>query len=210
MSTDLSRPLVPSMGLHDALDGYVTYREIETSRLGMSGIPGESLVPEIDDMEKICQGTTGWATPDPLGTGGLLFDASRLAQLAVKNRTTSGLLIVNILEAACTGVVSFAKGESLESRAGYRLAFRELGLSIGLHGTGIAHRLIAGNPELFPEKDRLDQQVRVLLRYSPIAHEIEQFWLQPINRDSRTWKEHKDINTVMLATSLLPEGFLLV
>jgi hypothetical protein len=28
MSTDLSRPLVPAMGLHDALDGFITFREV--------------------------------------------------------------------------------------------------------------------------------------------------------------------------------------
>jgi hypothetical protein len=27
MSTDLSRPLVPSIGLHDKLDGFITFRE---------------------------------------------------------------------------------------------------------------------------------------------------------------------------------------
>ena len=29
MSTDLSRPLVPAMGLHDALDGFITFREVQ-------------------------------------------------------------------------------------------------------------------------------------------------------------------------------------
>ena len=29
MSTDLSRPLVNAMGLHDALDGFITFREVQ-------------------------------------------------------------------------------------------------------------------------------------------------------------------------------------
>jgi hypothetical protein len=34
------------------------------------------------------------------------------------------------------------------------------------------------------------------------------FWLEPRNRRSRIWDEHRDINSVMLATSLMPEGYL--
>ena len=36
MSTDLTRPLVPSMGQHDPLDGFVTYHELEHSPLSMT------------------------------------------------------------------------------------------------------------------------------------------------------------------------------
>jgi hypothetical protein len=38
--------------------------------------------------------------------------------------------------------------------------------------------------------------------------EIEGFWLEGRNRESETWREHRDINMVMLATSLAPDGFL--
>jgi hypothetical protein len=37
---------------------------------------------------------------------------------------------------------------------------------------------------------------------------IEGFWLDPRTREATTWKEHEDINAVMLATSLAPEGYL--
>ncbi len=30
MSIDLKRPLIPSMGQHDPLDGYITYNEIQS------------------------------------------------------------------------------------------------------------------------------------------------------------------------------------
>jgi hypothetical protein len=39
---------------------------------------------------------------------------------------------------------------------------------------------------------------------------IESFWLEPENRQRGSWKEHEDINAVMLATSLAPEGYLLL
>jgi hypothetical protein len=75
MSIDLSYPLVPSMGQHDPLDGFVTYCELQTAATsdpGRSSYP--DLTPEIADMAKICQGIR-LATDDPLGIGGLLFDA---------------------------------------------------------------------------------------------------------------------------------------
>ena len=40
--------------------------------------------------------------------------------------------------------------------------------------------------------------------------EIESFWLPPEHRRVRTWLDHEDINDVMLATSLVPEGFLVL
>jgi hypothetical protein len=38
--------------------------------------------------------------------------------------------------------------------------------------------------------------------------DLERFWLDPISRTASTWNEHRDINSVMLATSLAPAGFL--
>jgi len=49
---------------------------------------------------------------------------------------------------------------------------------------------------------RLEQ----LSRYAPVRAEIESFWLPPEHRQVRTWLDHEDINDVMLATSLVPEG----
>ncbi|MCA1786733.1 MAG: hypothetical protein LC657_12225 [Desulfobacteraceae bacterium] len=37
---------------------------------------------------------------------------------------------------------------------------------------------------------------------------IESFWLAPENQQVPTWIDHQDINQVMLATSLLPDGYL--
>lgn len=35
---------------------------------------------------------------------------------------------------------------------------------------------------------------------------IETFWRDPVNRAAVTWTEHQDINDVMLATALIPDG----
>jgi hypothetical protein len=83
MSIDLTYPLVPSMGQHDPLDGLVTYCELQATAKGLSKESSVSCLDhEIADMAEICRGMR-LATTDPLGIGGLLFDASRIAQLMV-------------------------------------------------------------------------------------------------------------------------------
>ena len=38
--------------------------------------------------------------------------------------------------------------------------------------------------------------------------ETENFWFDPRSRRSKNWNDHQEINRVMLATSLSPDGFL--
>ncbi len=79
----------------------------------------------------MCEGKS-WATDDPLGIGGLLSDAFRVAQLTVNGSLTRTDLLVSLLEASLVGLKAFSRGHPLNLHADYRLAFRELGLSIGL------------------------------------------------------------------------------
>ena len=81
MSTDLSRPLVPSMGQHDPLDGFVTYVQLEAtaSRLSSRGM-GPGLEEAVAGFAAMIQ-AIDVRTSDPLGIGGLLSDACRVAQL---------------------------------------------------------------------------------------------------------------------------------
>ena len=50
--------------------------------------------------------------------------------------------------------------------------------------------------------------IKSLTPYVSLGPEIKSFWLHPEHREARTWSEHRDINEVMLATSLVPSGFL--
>jgi hypothetical protein len=50
--------------------------------------------------------------------------------------------------------------------------------------------------------------LKTLRNYMPLQEQIEEFWLDPGNREAASWKDHADINMVMLATSLAPEGYL--
>ena len=84
MSIDLTNPLVSSMGQHDPLDGFVTYSELQSAAVVIGKSSLSDLKHEIADMAEICRGMgKNLATDDPLGIGGLLFDASRIAQLMI-------------------------------------------------------------------------------------------------------------------------------
>jgi hypothetical protein len=208
MSIDLSHPLVPSMGQHDPLDGFITYNELQATAVKESekSTAGD-LRAEIADMANICQGMS-WATDDPLGIGGLLFDACRVAQLIVSGNLQQTTLLENLFESSLIGLDSFMKEKSLSLPVGYRLAFRELGLSIGLRAVEKIRKLIEQKPGLSGKKDSLDSLLKALSRYAGLRKIIEKFWLEEKNREAGSWTAHLDINRVMLATSLAPDGFL--
>ncbi len=211
MSTDLSRPLVPSMGLHDPLDGFVTYSELRAAAsVDFFQIKNADLRAEIADMAGICRGTGSWVTADPLGIGGLLFDAGRIARLMAKAGYPYEKLLARVLDSAGAGLTSFIRSGILALPAEHRLAFRELGLSIGLHAAGAIRLLLEDNTDLSGNANRLRRSVRSVENHVALAGTIEEFWLSDENRKARSWREHRDINSVMLATSLAPEGFILV
>ncbi|MGA2933563.1 MAG: hypothetical protein ABSD81_00210 [Methanomicrobiales archaeon] len=219
MSIDLTYPLVPFMGHHDPLDGLVTYCELHLAAKELGQPPQPWFRPEIEDMAGICRGMS-LATDDPLGTGGLLFDASRIAQILVRGGAGfmadlgldghSLLLSVlgSVVDSALLGLEAFAESGSPRLPSDYRLAFRELGLSIGLSGVGGLPHMIHENPALFGGDSSLQVQVEALQSYVPIGEAIERFWLDSGNQAAGSWTEHREINMVMLATSLAPEGFL--
>ena len=217
MSIDLSHPLVPSMGHHDPLDGLVTYLELQASAGKASGtgerpnlsseITGPDLRSEITDMVNMCEGKS-WETDDPLGLGELLSTAYRLAQLVINEGVEQSELLDVLLASSLTGLQFYEKNNPLKHPADYRLAFRELGLSIGLHAV---ERLPGLIERMWSDANlamRLHARTESLLQYTPLAGIIERFWLHAPNSQSESWTAHRDINMVMLATSLAPHGYL--
>jgi hypothetical protein len=196
LSVDLARPLVESMGQHDPLDGLVTYTQLEATVAGA----GPPLDDAIADFAALVD-PRGLATQDPLGLGGLLADAFRLVQLEQHGAGGRGL-VEPLLAATLAGLRHYLEQPDLRMPACQRLAFRELGLAIGLAAIeadawrDTSHAVRAG-------VDRLS-------RYQSLRAEIEAFWLQPEHRREDAWVEHASINEVMLATSLHPEGFLVL
>jgi len=205
MSTDLSRPLVASMGQHDPLDGWITYVQLATPAPGRAApADATSLRAAADDFHRMLAGADV-ATTDPLGLGGLLTDAARVAQLARAgaNFGGEGLLEV-LLAAALRGLDAYIRGGDWRLPATHRLGFRELGLVIGLAASDWI-RAWARPGEL--SAIAVDLLERLAARRD-LGEEMRAFWLEPRHRATTLWTEHRDINDTMLATSLAPAGFL--
>ena len=211
MSIDLSYPLVPSMGQHDALDGYITYLQLLRTASGDTQRPHELyLESEIAEMEEMAQ-AVNWATDDPLGIGGLLSDAFMLTQLIISGSMEHLCdMLSKLLFHAKSGVDAFMRTDTLRYPPHYRLAFRELGLSIGLHAVEKMQQLFSRHAECFKDHPLLRSQLGEFEAYLPLCEFIENFWLAPENQKSSTWNGHLDINSVMLATSLDPDGYLMI
>jgi hypothetical protein len=205
MSIDLSRPLIYSMGQLDPIDGFVTYNQLQA--MSSEDTEGLDLLAEIADMANICEGKE-WITDDSLSIGGLLCNSYEVAKLVFNGYWKRTSLILDLLRASHVGLKAYLKGKPMQLSADYRLAFRELGLSLGLHAVERLGELISEKPKLFVKEEGLHSLIENVLQYIPLIQKIEGFWLELTNRQSYSWIEHLDINMVMLATTLVPEGYL--
>ena len=210
MSIDLSHPLVFSMGQHDALDGLITYLQLMETAVDDPEMSAKlNLGTEISETMSMCK-DMNWFTDDSLGIGGLLTDAFKVTQLIVHSNLQLMNMLSTLLHSAKGGVDAFSLTDTLNYPAEYRLAFRELGLSIGLQTIEKMMQVIQQHPEHFPEQQSLISQLADFSPHLSLIKKIEMFWLTATNQQSNTWTEHIDINSVMLATHLGPDGYLLL
>jgi hypothetical protein len=198
MRTDLHRPFTFAMGLHDALDGFLTFREVQNviSKTRDKASAGD-LTKAINSISNLCR-SKNWGTSDPLGIGGLLFDACRLSQLP--HWPSDHRLFEEITNAYEDGVRAFLASGSLTRPTSQRLAFRELGLAIGLKAVPT---ILESSKYRRLSKGRHSQ-------YQSLAEEIISAWLPCAQAPDELWHAHQDINDVMLATALTPNTFLSV
>jgi hypothetical protein len=207
-SIDLSRALVPSMGKHDPLDGYVTSVQLAATA---AALPQSDTAPALHDetvaFTRMVE-NGDWTTDDPLGLGGLLVDAWRLMQLQRQGEQFQPQLLLDLIEAAASGLHYFARGDELHKPPQYRLAFREFGLAIGLHALERMRQSLEADTDSKPVNPHMKAKIGEMMQHMYIREHIENFWLYAEHQKSQTWTEHRDINEVMLATSLAPEGFL--
>jgi hypothetical protein len=207
LSIDLSRPQVDSMGQHDPLDGLVRCLELRATarRLGSPSRP--DLGDALSDYAALAAGCR-WETADPLGIGGLLSDAGLVAQLMAQGEVSDAGLLIALLEAALAGLLHFERRGELRQPSARRLAFRELGLAIGLAALEPVERALREAPRGLADAAR--SRLEALRGHAHLAAEIVETWRAPAPRRSPGWLEHADINDVMLATALVPEGALLL
>jgi len=191
MSVDLSRAQVPGLNPHDALDGYITFRQ-----LGRNEASSE-LEREIDILRSLSLDNR-WETSDPLGIGGLLLDAFRLAMLPDQEPVDEHIA-GDVLSGAQTGLQHFLISGTLEMPPSRRLAFRELGLAIGLQTMSSIAAVENSASLLGPDPSQM------LSREAgeDIGDQLVEFWYRLQRQSEPLWLEHADINDVMLATALL-------
>lgn len=195
MNTDLSRPLVASMGAHDPLEGLLCGLSLKNA------LPGKDKEVEalIEKFEIMCRGKT-WTTLDPLGIGGLLLNLVRAAQMEAAGMVLPASVKSKKLLQESIDSLSALERFDEDKDPNQRLAFRECGLSLGLR--------VAGAPKnaIFESSS-----VEMLKKYISLASNIEEYWLNSSHRKAATWKDHLDINSVSLASSLValkaPEAF---
>jgi hypothetical protein len=208
MSTDLSRPLVSAMGIHDLLDGFITFREVQNAMSEMSVTSeANNITAAIESLSPLCEGRN-WVTDDPLGLGGLLFDAWRLCQLFDRNSRANVDFLEALLDDCSYGLTNFVGAGHLTRAISNRLAFRELGLAIGLKAvSAIAHR-VTEHRSHFENRSDLRRAINLLQRHASIGDEIVGEWQPHAEHRRESWRAHQDINEVMLATALIPNTFL--
>ena len=194
MNIGLTEPAVETMGAHDPLEGLISVIR------GMLVVPEkkEMLKPFKEDLEILCR-DMNWFTNDPLGIGGLLLNTERTAVLRLIGKSLPESIHPEKLFASCLqGLEVFAKESYSPSQpAKYRLAFRECGLTTGVH-------------VLYDQKQKylsLDLNLDRLSTFIPLIEEIEDFWTKPENQLAPTWIDHVDINAVTLASSLLAHEY---
>ena len=215
MSIDLERPLVPSMGQHDVLDGLVAFAHADAALRQVPEGLEEAGAPRLDrqirELAGACRGRS-WATDDPLGIGALLADALLLARLLASDPAPGDAdpaLMRGILEDAVRdagrSVRAVAASPLFDLPADRRLGFRELGLSLGL---AAADALRSAVLEAGIDGGVAAAALDAVEEEAELRSSIHAFWSEPEARASAPWLTHQDINDVMLAASLAPWGYL--
>ncbi len=182
MSTDLSRPLVFSMGAHDPLEGLILALSVQQA------LPSKTkeFQPLLDNLRELCSNQS-WTTSDSLGIGGLLLNARKAALLEKAGvELPDAVKSQKLLKESRESLEKFKKVFIPQQQAEQRLAFRECGLSLGL-------RVIRNSAEKSSEFEE----------YQIIADKIEDFWSLQKNQQASSWRDHLNINQVALASSLI-------
>lgn len=199
MSIDLTRPLIPSMGHLDPLDGLVLLHELHW----MQSQKQDTFQDERDYLAEVC-GQSQWRTTDMLSLGSLMIEAYRMGQLLIRDEDIELALVYDVINGAYEGLVELADVD-WNTPPELRLAFRELGLVIGLKAIGRFSELMLRDSGL---RDILGKKLVAFERFLPLIGVLESYWSAPEKRMNGTWTKHADINEVMLATALLPHAFL--
>ena len=161
MDTALSRPLVPSMGHHDPLEGLLCGLSIKNALLEED----QKLDALIQKFKIMCEGKS-WTTHDPLGIGGLLLNSVRAAELEANGVVLPALVKAKKLFKESLDSLHGLHGFGKDDNPNRRLAFRECGLSLGL-------RVVKSSKNVIFETSSEEG----IQQFYDLASDIEEFWL---------------------------------
>ncbi len=195
MNVDLSEPVVSSMGAHDPLEGLICLI------IARREVPEQDVIlkPLENTLRNLCKGMT-WFTSDALGTGILLLDTSKTAELQLSGADLpEDIQPVNLFADALSGLELYRNEDQNNSQSHEsRLAFRECGLSLGIN-------VLYGLKPQYSKVIEIDFEQ--LEEYLSLAEKTEKFWNTPEARESQSWKSHLDINSITLASSLIAREY---
>lgn len=224
MSIDLTRPLVKSMGLLDPLDGFTAVARVRACgrRLahdeggasaglapddphGTSAGRSTGLSIELERLHAMLGEPAAWATTDALGIGGLLHAASEQIDLIASGDLPFDAKLHDLLAATHRSLDFFVSSECFSRPLPMRLAFRELGLALGVQAIEPMLECVMRDSHRFGEPGdlaALSARLDAMSKFALLAQHVEETWLAPAAQETRGWTEHLDINEVMLAASL--------
>ena len=128
-------------------------------------------------------------TDDPLGLGGLLFDACRLCQLFNPDNHDDVDLCEALLDACSYGLSRFVRARPLAEAASNGLVFRELGLAIGLKGvSAIVHKITECSSHLEKRGD-LRRAINLIQQHVSLGDEIVGAWLPHAERQDKAGED---------------------
>src|SRR5262249_32179339 len=155
----------------DALDGFLSFREVQHAIVKLSGDAESNGLSEASEaLFALCEHGQ-WATDDPLGIGGLLFDACRLFQLLRHENRGEVRLLEDVLQGSGDGLMIILKTGYLKRPARHRLAFRELGLAIGLRAIPIIAKEFQNEWNALGSRPSLLRLIEFLLPYECLSGE---------------------------------------
>jgi len=190
----LPRPLVASMGHHDPLDGLVAALRLQSTRHDL-GADDAAMAALVTDYRVLREDVAGWGTRDALGIGGLLSALDGCIDLVATGRMAFDPLVFRVAAGAAESLASWPGQGELASHPESRLAFREVGLALGVRA---GRRMCEA-----VERAILRAHLEGVARGGGLADRIEAAWIAPSAQAARSWTTHEDINAVMLAACLL-------
>ena len=114
-----------------------------------------------------------------------------------------------VVGAAANGLTRYLAAQPFSQPTTQRLAFRELGLAIGLQATTRLWAVLEREAASLDAQPALRAALESLVAQVPLARTITETWRDVEHRGGdATWLAHEDIDTVMLATALEPSGYL--